>query len=424
MSDEEEGPSVPEKKKTKKPAKNLEDITKKTKKLRSDIEMNELIKVRELLKERMNAAAKAEFKAPEGTVQIDDLLVDETIQRINETIETVVNQINISGRPSFGVPVRSANNVIYDPTQDIILLGQKISNKSLLTLTSVQDATRLMKVIEIIYELLLKNKHMTKREVYYGDVNLFKDQKFSDASIEDAAVLMRTTRNSTGIVAKARGSAVGRLRLRDGNEIIDLDAQGSGSWSITPMIDRVDVLESDAEFILVLEKDAAMMRIIEEKWWKKYPCIALTAEGVGNVATRMFLKKLNKELKIPTFCLVDMDPYGHYIYSVYIRGSKRLSYESPFLATPDMHLLGVLSHDLDEYGVDPSCRIPMAKEDMKRLDDMLSEDFVQNNPRWLKDLELMKKMKCKAEIQALSSHGIEYLTSTYLPNKLYSGDWI
>ncbi len=36
----------------------------------------------------------------------------------------------------------------------------------------------------------------------------------------------------------------------------------------------------------------------------------------------------------------------------------------------------------------------------------------------------MKKIKMKAEIQALSSHGIEYLTDVYLPNKLYSGDWI
>ena len=190
------------------------------------------------------------------------------------------------------------------------------------------------------------------------------------------------------------------------------------------MVDRVEVLESDAEFIMVMEKDAAMMRIIEEKWWKKYPCIALTAEGVGNVATRMFLKKINKELKLPTYCLVDCDPYGHYIYSVYIRGSKRLSYESPFLATPDMHLLGVMTHDLDEYHIDQSCRIPMGKDDIKRLDDMISEDFVQNNPRWKADLELMKKLKIKAEIQALSSHGIEYLTDTYLPNKLYSGDWL
>jgi DNA topoisomerase VI subunit A len=411
-------------KKTTKRARKSNKVASPKLKLIQNLKMSDLQKVRDLLDYRLSQGDSKDFVAPEGTVEIDELNPEEAIEKIQEEVAKIVRQIEIRGAPVFEIPKRSAKNIIYDEEQDILLLGQELSRKALLTLTSVSDATRLMKVLEIIYELLGKRKHMTKREVFYGDVNLFKDQRFSDGSIEDVSTLLKTTRNSTGIVAKARGSAVGRIRLRDGNEIIDLDAQGSGAWSITPMIDRVEVLESDAEFILVLEKDAAMMRIIEEKWWKKYPCIALTAEGVGNVATRMFLKKINKVLKIPTYCLVDCDPYGHYIYSVYIRGSKRLSYESPFLATPDMHLLGVLTQDLEDYGVDMSCRIPMDKNDMKRLDDMLNEDFVKNNRRWKEDLELMKSGKMKAEIQALSSHGIEYLTDTYLPNKLYSGDWI
>ncbi len=394
------------------------------KKLKKNLTMEDLQNVRELLAYRQSSEVSTEFVAPAGTVEIKDLSNSAALDCIHDVVTDLLQQIERTGNPAFDIPSRTQKNIFYDEKQDLILLGDNTSKKALLTLTSAQDTTRLMEVLKIIYELLQKQKHMTKREVFYGNVNLFKDQKFSDVSIEDASAMMRTTRNSTGIVAKARGSAVGRIRLRDGNDIIDLDAQGSGSWSITPMIDRLEVLESDAEFILVLEKDAAMMRIIEEKWWKKYPCIAMTAEGVGNVATRMFLKKINTELKIPTYCLVDCDPWGHYIYSVYIRGSKRLSYESPFLATPNMHLLGVLSRDLDEYGVDYNARIPMDKTDIKRLDDMLKEPYVQNNKPWRDDLLLMKKQKMKAEIQALSSHGIEYLTDIYLPNKLYSGDWI
>ena len=392
--------------------------------LRTDLTMDDLDSVKKVFEQRLNEEYKGNYEIPLNTIQIDELKPKQAIGRIDRIVDIIVQQIQNNMSPSFDIPVRTARNIIYDKVQDILLLGMQTSKKSLLTLTSVSETTRLMKVIEIIYELLNKGKHMTKREVFYGDVNLFKEQKYSDSAIEDVSTLLRTTRNSTGVVAKARGSAVGRLRLRDGNAIIELDKLGSGAWQITPMIDNVEVIESDAEFILVLEKDAAMMRIIEEKWWTKFPCIALTAEGVGNVATRMFLKKINKELKLPTFCLVDCDPYGHYIYSVYIRGSKRLSYESPFLATPHMHLLGVLSRDLDEYGIAESARIPMDKNDFKRLDDMLAEDFVKNNKKWRDDLMLMKKMKMKAEIQALSSHGIEYLTDIYLPNKLYSGDWI
>jgi len=138
----------------------------------------------------------------------------------------------------------------------------------------------------------------------------------------------------------------------------------------------------------------------------------------------MFLKRINKVLNLPTFALMDSDPYGHYIYSVYLRGSKRLSYESPFLATPNMRLLGVLSKDLAEYNIPDNCRIPMNKQDNKRLDEMLNEEFVKNNKSWYNDLKLMKKLKVKAEIQALSAHGFEFLTESYLPNKIESGDWI
>ena len=36
----------------------------------------------------------------------------------------------------------------------------------------------------------------------------------------------------------------------------------------------------------------------------------------------------------------------------------------------------------------------------------------------------MVKSKVKAEIQALSSFGFQYLTKTFLPRKLREGDWI
>ena len=36
----------------------------------------------------------------------------------------------------------------------------------------------------------------------------------------------------------------------------------------------------------------------------------------------------------------------------------------------------------------------------------------------------MGKSKVKAEIQALSSFGFQYLSQVYLPKKLKEGDWI
>ncbi|TFF89395.1 MAG: hypothetical protein EU548_07550 [Promethearchaeota archaeon] len=292
------------------------------------------------------------------------------------------------------------------------------------SLRSVEDITQLVRVLEIVHELLLKNIHRTKRDVFYTDVKLFKDQKNSDKSIEDVATMLYTTRNATHIVANPRGSCVGRLRIRDQNDIIDLESLGSGSWTISPYLDQIEIIESDAEFILVIEKHAVMQQLLEARYWRRYPCILLTAQGVGNVATRMFLKRLTKELNLPCFTLVDSDPYGHYIHSVYLRGSKRLSYESPFLATPDIRLLGVLTRDLDLYKIPDNVRLPMNKRDIKRTKDLLKEDFVKKNKKWEEDLKLALSKKIKAEIQAFSSKSFEFLTDNYLPEKLTTGDWI
>jgi len=66
----------------------------------------------------------------------------------------------------------------------------------------------------------------------------------------------------------------------------------------------------------------------------------------------------------------------------------------------------------------------MTNQDIKRVKEMLEEDFVKKNKAWETDLKLALKMKIKAEIQALSAHGFEFLTEQYLPEKLSTGDWI
>ncbi|MFX1444930.1 MAG: hypothetical protein ACFFHV_16080 [Promethearchaeota archaeon] len=367
---------------------------------------------------------KKDITLPEDTIKIDDLNKKETLNRIYELIDNVIAKIYASGRPTIELPSRSSSNIIWDEENDLLLLGRQIMEKQFHSLTSVADMTRLMRILEIVDELLVKDIHATKREIFYTDVKLFGDQKNSDKSIEDVATMLYTTRNATHIVAAPKGSCVGRLRIRDRNDIIDLEGLGSGGWTISPMLDNIEILESDAEFILVIEKDAAMMRLAEARFWRKYPCILLTAQGVGNVAVRMFLKRLTKELNLPVFSLVDSDPYGHYIHSIYLRGSKRLSYESPFLATPNIKLLGVLTRDLDAYNIPNEVRLPMTKVDIKRTKDMLNEDFVKQNKEWRDDLNLALKLKVKAEIQAFSTHGFEFLTEQYIPEKLSTGDWI
>jgi DNA topoisomerase VI subunit A len=393
--------------------------TKAEKVVKSELNLDKVTE----LKQKMSEKKRSKFKPPSGAAIVEELPTEEIHKKIHETSRELLLQVEKNTPPVIEIPQRGGDNIIYDEDSDLLLLGQGKSARALLSLGTSSDVARTMRVLEIIHTLVERDIHATKREIFYNDVNLFKDQLYSDKIIDDIPPLLSTTRDSTHVVASAKGMAIGRLIISDSGDTIDLTKLGSGGWSITPFLDKIKIVESDAEFILVVEKDAALIRLSEAKWWNKVPCIIITGKGSADIATRSFLRKMVKTLKIPAFALMDSDPYGMYIYSVYLRGSKRLSYESPFLATPELKLLGVLSRDLDKYNIPKECWLKMTDKDIKRAKEMLKEPFVQKNEQWTADLQLMIELKRKAEIQALSSHGFEYLTETYLPQKISTGDW-
>ena len=84
----------------------------------------------------------------------------------------------------------------------------------------------------------------------------------------------------------------------------------------------------------------------------------------------------------------------------------------------------VRSQDMDKYNIPAQCRLKMTEEDIKTGKRLLEEEFIKKNPEWVKELQLMLKTKEKAEIQALSAYGFQYLTEEYLPRKLKDGDWV
>ena len=127
----------------------------------------------------------------------------------------------------------------------------------------------------------------------------------------------------------------------------------------------------------------------EDRFYHKYPCIVITAKGQPDVATRMFLSRITTELKIPVLGLVDSDPYGLKILSVYMSGSKNMSDDSASLTTPDIKWLGLRPSDLNKYDLPDQCRLDMTENDIKTGQELMKEDFIMKNPKWMKELEIM-----------------------------------
>ncbi|XP_012698521.1 DNA topoisomerase 6 subunit A3 [Setaria italica] len=344
--------------------------------------------------------------------------------RINRLVLAAARSI-LSGRGfSFAVPSRAASNQVYLPDLDRIVLLHRESARPFANVATARKATVTARVLSLVHAVLRRGIHVTKRDLFYTDVKLFGDQSQSDAVLDDVSCMLGCTRSSLHVVASEKGVVVGRLVFADDGDRIDCTRMGVGGKAIPPNIDRVSGIESDALFILLVEKDAAFMRLAEDRFYNRFPCIILTAKGQPDVATRLFLRRLKVELKLPVLALVDSDPYGLKILSVYMCGSKNMSYDSANLTTPDIKWLGVRPSDLDKYRVPEQCRLPMTDHDIKVGKELLEEDFVKQNEGWVKELETMLRTRQKAEIQALSSFGFQYLTEVYLPLKLQQQDWI
>jgi DNA topoisomerase VI subunit A len=72
----------------------------------------------------------------------------------------------------------------------------------------------LTRVLQLIHGVLTRGIHVTKRDLFYTDVKLFKDQKDSDAVLDDISCMLGCTRNSLHVVASEKGVVVGRLQYR------------------------------------------------------------------------------------------------------------------------------------------------------------------------------------------------------------------
>ena len=356
--------------------------------------------------------------------EVDEMEDEHVVEAIEDMVLELASQILAERGMAYDVPSRSSGNQRYVPELNRIVLRNKTTERAFGHIKSVRKTAITTRVLQLIHELCSKGIHVTKRDLFYTDVKLFEKQEDTDDILDDVATMVGCTRTSLNVVASEKGIIVGRVQFRDAGDLIDCTRMGVGGKAIPPFTERITDIQSDAEFILLVEKDAAFMRLAEDRFYNTYPCIIITAKGQPDVSTRRLLKRLKEELHLPVIGLFDSDPYGLKILSVYMSGSKNLSYDSASLATPDIKWLGVRPSDLDRYDIPAQCRLPMTDRDIKTGENLLQEEFIKCNPAWVAELKLMLKTKVKAEIQSLSAFGFQFLTQEYLPRKLAAGDWI
>lgn len=360
---------------------------------------------------------------------------------------TLVNQIDKREPLVLEIPKRTLANTVYDERRKLLLLGEDKIKRNFLDLN---EARRFMQTIlmgSIIFDALVNNEYPTIRDLYYrgkhsivlkapnGKVheeNTWDEQKESDTVIEDIEVFTSLLREDMLILSKEKGKVVGDMRIRSGNDVIDLSKMGHGAYSIEPTPDLIDFVDIKADFVLVVEKDAVFQQLHREGFWRRYNAILVTSAGQPDRATRRFVRRLNEELKLPVYILTDADPYGWYIYSVFRIGSINLSYESERLATPNARFLGVSMGDIfgtpakKPYLSDAERKnfIIRAKDyDVKRALEIKNYEWFKTKS-WQEEISTFLQKKAKLEIEAMASKGLKFLAFQYIPEKINTGDFL
>ena len=83
------------------------------------------------------------------------------------------------------------------------------------------------------------------------------------------------------IAAEARVGIEGPARTDWGRSSAAVPRAPERAQAISPLVDRITDIQSDAEFILLVEKDAAFIRLSEDRFYNTYPCIIITVRATA-----------------------------------------------------------------------------------------------------------------------------------------------
>ncbi|KAG7658352.1 Spo11/DNA topoisomerase VI subunit A superfamily [Arabidopsis suecica] len=307
-----------------------------------------------------------------------------------------------------------------------IFLSTSFTKSSLTNAKTAKAFVRVWKVMEICFQILLQEKRVTQRELFYkllcDSPDYFSSQIEVNRSVQDVVALLRCSRYSLGIMASSRGLVAGRLFLQEpGKEAVDCSACGSSGFAITGDLNLLDntIMRTDARYIIIVEKHAIFHRLVEDRVFNHIPCVFITAKGYPDIATRFFLHRMSTTFPdLPILALVDWNPAGLAILCTFKFGSIGMGLEAYRYAC-NVKWIGLRGDDLNLIPEDSL--VPLKPKDSQIAKSLLSSKILQENYR--DELSLMVQTGKRAEIEALYCHGYNYL-GKYIATKIVQGKYI
>ena len=328
--------------------------------------------------------------------------------------------------PHMELPTRTKSNIEYDPEKKVWVYGDRTSTRSA---NSVGGARKLLKAaytIEFLANQLDQGRSSTLRELYYlseswdNEEAQFSGQDESNSLVEDLEIVTGVTREDLHMRPEESGATLmGPLELREQTrrgerEIHCQEDVGEGGYQIPNNPDTIDFLDHDIDFVLCVETGGMRDRLIENGFDDEYNCLVVHLKGQPARATRRITKRLHDELDLPVLVFCDGDPWSYRIYGSVAYGSIKSAHLSEYLATPEADYVGIRPQDIVDYDLPTD---PLSDSDINALESELTDPRFQTE-FWEEQIELQLDIGKKAEQQALASRGLDFVTDTYLPERL------
>ncbi len=365
-------------------------------------------------------------------VKVDVKKRDTEVSKALEGIgKEVADEIMHGQSPNVKIPVRSLSNINFNEKDKKLELGEAVSKRSFMNVAHSRKFMQTMLVTSWINKELVREGITTSlRDMYYAlkrtipgtKENTVEEQGESDPIVIDLETMVDVLREELHLNADVRGRVVGNVVIKDRGDSVNWAKLGSGGWSIPSNVENIEFESVDADYILLIEKNAAFERLHEDKFWKNENSILITSQGQAARGVRRLASRLSQEHNLPLYIFTDGDAYGWYIYSVIKWGSMNLAHVSDRLGCPNAKFLGLTMTDIDTYGLE-NYTIKAKDVDMKRAKELLQYPWFQK-PEWQAEIKMMIKRGYKAELEALSSKGLRFITQTYLPDKIGNKDFL
>ncbi|KAK9370125.1 Spo11/DNA topoisomerase VI subunit A, partial [Lipomyces kononenkoae] len=201
----------------------------------------------------------------------------------------------------------------------------------------------LMRTLDIISESLSSGRVVTKRDVYYRETWLFKNQAIVDRIVDDIGRTLNVPRAALGIVAAQKGLTCGTfcMHKKDGS-LMTVE----GEIQLIPPFDEIKCIDvMDIDFVLVIEKEAIFRTLCACKFYNRADIgrsILITGKGYPDLSTRQFISYIAARYPdTPLFGAVDSDPYGIDILGTYKFGSRAMAHENSHLTALTLEWVGV-----------------------------------------------------------------------------------